>query len=438
MISQLMLLFVPLTMAALNTNLRRGESIVKIPVSNSKQAEICVIPKKYPNAAYSDKDITMEQQLCSLAGVEPVAMCPKLVSTNPAVEFYSVPEGMTVSQVEARACKSDDAKKLAKFKGSISCSYTPSLLSYYHVSRILGNILQVPPVVIRTLDLATHKKIAAKANASLVGSHDDLLRQIWAGFSNHLKAGSASSKKDVLFTSDFTQSYGALQENPRKEEKYSEMFFSARAGENRAEAFRKRSPTYALLKDKKNLRDLVGNQFTASNVQKVLQMQNVADMIVMDTLLNQQDRFGNVHYTSAFLYLDSSDGMRIKSKNKMTEDEVRRTGALIIKTMMLKDNDCGVAKDNVEKKAGLIQGLSHISPETYARLLRLQSEISQESTKNFFKGETLMTDADYSSFKQNLGEVVQILKRACRENRLQLDLDLNGHFANTPLRQNCE
>ncbi|MGZ3748444.1 MAG: hypothetical protein ACXWRE_13730 [Pseudobdellovibrionaceae bacterium] len=439
MLSQLFLIFVPLSLAALNISVQRGEQIIKIPVTNSStETEVCVIPKKYPNAIYSDRDITTEQQLCSLGGLEPVALCPKLVSTNPAVEFYSLPPGMTKEQAEAQGCKLKNSKKLAKYKGSISCSYTPSLLSYYQVSRILGNIGQVPPVVIRTLDLQTHKKIAVKANVLLVNSKANLLKKNWSGLLTNLNAGAGSSKKETLFTSDFVQSYGALQENPRNEEKYSEMFFSAKAGETRADAFRNRSPIFALLKNKNPLSSLVGNQFTASNVQRVLQMQNVADMIVMDTLLNQQDRFGNIHFTNSFFYLDSSEGLKVKSENIMTEEEILRTGAVQVKNMMLKDNDCGIAKENVAKKARLIQNLSHMNPETYARLLKLQMETSQESTKRFFMNETLMTEKDYSSFQQNLGEVVQTLKKACHEGRLQLDLDLNGHFANNAVNQSCD
>ena len=153
MLSNLLMLFVPLTMAALNTSTPRGEQIIKIPVANSSQAEICVIPKKYPNAVYSGKDLQREQELCGLVAVQPVALCPKLKSTNPAVEFFSLPEGASASQIESKMCSNEASKKLAKYKGSISCSYTPSLLAYYHISRILGNVVQVPPVVIRTMNL---------------------------------------------------------------------------------------------------------------------------------------------------------------------------------------------------------------------------------------------------------------------------------------------
>jgi hypothetical protein len=437
MLSNLLVLFVPLTMAALNTSAPRGEQIIKIPVANSSQAEICVIPKKYPNAIYSSKDVELEQELCGLNSSQPVALCPKLKSTNPAIEFFSIPQGMTASQVESKKCDTDESKKLAKYKGSISCSYTPSLLSYYHISRILGNIDQVPPVVIRTMNLKNHKALAEKAVAQVNPSFT-LLKQIWSGYNAHLKAGASSSKKDALFTTDFTQSYGALQLNPRSEEKYSEMFFSAKGKETRAEAFRNRSPIYALIKDQRDLKTLVGSQFNQANVQKVLQMQNVADMIVLDHMLSQADRFGNMHFSNAYFYVASEGGtLNVKRKNKMDAQEIASTGAVQVKHMMLKDNDCGVTKENMAQKAGLIKGVNHISPTTYARLVRLQYDVTQEETRNFFKAETLMTDTDYNLFKTNLNEVVNTLKDACKAGRLKLDLDLDIQFGNKPADRTC-
>jgi len=427
----------PTAIAALNLSTPRGEQVISIPSAYSSRPEICVIPKKYPNASYSPKDLQREQELCSLQGVEPVALCPKMVSTNPAIEFFSVPEGFTAAQVEARMCTQEDAKKLAKYKSSISCSYTPSLLAYYHISRILGDIGQVPPVVLRTMNLKHHRALAEKAVAK-VDPRNALLKKIWRGYAKHLAAGPASPKRDDLLTSDFTQTYGALQFNPRDEEKYSEMFFSARGSETRADAFRSRSPIYALLKDSRPLRSLVGNQWSAGNVQRLVQMQNVADMIVLDHLLNQQDRFGNIHFTKAYYFVGATEGVpQVLFTRTMEMEEVRSVGAVQVKQMMLKDNDCGVTKDNLAKKAGLLRGLSHLNPETYARLLKLRSDLSQESTRRFFKTETLMTEADYASLKANMEEVVRTLQNSCRAGRLKLDLNLDAHFINKPLHQEC-
>ena len=51
---------------------------------------------------------------------------------------------------------------------------------------------------------------------------------------------------------------------------------------------------------------LVRPEFTAVNVQKMLQMKEAADMIVIDTLLSQQDRMGNIHYQIRQVYLDQT------------------------------------------------------------------------------------------------------------------------------------
>jgi len=434
MLSNLMMLFVPLTMAALNTNVNRGSQIVQI--STSGATEICVIPKKYPNAKYSDRDVKKEQELCSLGGVEPVALCPKLVSTNPAVEFFSIPDGMTAAEVEAKTCEVNGAKKLAKYKASTSCSYAPSILSYYHISRILGDVLQVPPAVIRTMDLSKHKSIGDKALHKVKAG--SLLSQTWSGYMANLKAGSQSSKRDLLMTSDFTQSYAALQLNPRREDRYSEMFFGGKDTSERAVIFGNRSPIYALLKDHRDLRDLVNNNFNLANAQKVLQMEEVSELIIMDTILNQQDRFGNVHFTTKYLYKDPNDAQNIKSESSMSPEDIRARGAVLVKSMMLKDNDCGVTKTNVVKNAKLADGLAHMNPKTYARLMRFNSEISTDAARTFFKEETLMTDADLKSITANLNGLAQMLKKKCQAGTLKLDLDMDAHFANKPLNPSCE
>src|SRR6185312_10481683 len=105
-------------------------------------------------------DAEREAQLCSYEISQNVAVCGKTNSTNPGLIFYELAQGQQARDVERANCK--DAKALAKYKLSTSCSYAPSLLAYYHVSRYLGNILQVPPSVVRTVDLTTHKDLGRR------------------------------------------------------------------------------------------------------------------------------------------------------------------------------------------------------------------------------------------------------------------------------------
>jgi hypothetical protein len=376
----------------------------------------------------------VEQELCSLGNTVPVAMCPKENSTNPGVGIFTTPEGKTAAQIEAGSCEDKEADKVAKYKGSTSCSYSPSLLTYYHMSRILGDIAQVPPAVLRTLDRTHHLDIANKGVAAT--AKNVLLQGNWKFLRDQLASPSASKRKDTLFTDDLQQSYGALQENPKHEEFYSDMFTKPAAGEaSRTVAFRNRNPIYKLLTSSKPLRSLVGNQWQAENVQTVQQMQDAASMIILDTLLSQQDRFGNIHETENFVLL--TDG-KVVVKKKMEEAEAKTANAVKVKVMMLKDNDCGVSKENIAKENHLLEGISHFSPTVYANLLQLEKQIDTPESKALFTKETMMTATDFQSIATNVHHAVTVLKNACKSGKLQLDLDLTAHFTNAPISQSCE
>ena len=141
--------------ATLAPHLQRGVKLVQLPVPG-RNAEVCVVPKHLVDAGYSDEDAKTEAQLCDIDVNSNSAVCPKLNSTNPGLDMYSLPQGSTPQQVQASRCKISGLKKIAKYKLSTSCSYTPSILGYYHLSRALGGIANVPPSVLRTFDLKNH------------------------------------------------------------------------------------------------------------------------------------------------------------------------------------------------------------------------------------------------------------------------------------------
>ncbi len=435
MISSLILLLAPAAMATLTPTLPRGEQI--IPRSAN---EICVIPSKLAGGQYSEKDRKNELKLCSYdihGAAANVAACGKTVSTNPAVEFYSIPAGMTAAQVEARSCDVAESKKLTKYKLSTSCSYTPSILGYYHVSRFLGDINQVPVAVLRTMDTEKHisigKKVIAELSAKKQGQA--LIAQTWGSLISFLSPGSTSPKRDLLMSDDKQQSFGALQKNPTKEEKYSEMFFGGADQALRAVNFRDKSPIYQLLRSSRPANILVSNRFEAGNLQKLIQMRDVADMILLDTLMNQSDRFGNVHYKEEYFYVEGND---VKHVDELTAQDITAKGAVKAKVMMMKDNDCGLNRPNHLKNAGLLAGLAHFNPETYHKLLQLNQALASDSIKSFMKKETMMNDTDYASLKANAAFAASTLQNACRAGKLQLDLDVDGHFAGAATNTSCD
>ena len=427
--------------AELALNSQRGEDVVQIPVPG-RAAEICIVPKHLSDANYSEKDLNAERQLCDIDEHSNAAVCPKINSTNPGLDFFSVPQGSSPYQVAAAHCKAANSKKIAKYKLSTSCSYTPSILGYYHVSRMLGGIADVPPAVLRTFD--RQDQIALGRIALSETNPSSLIHQTWAGLMTQLTGGSAASRRSLLLTDDFTQSYGALSVNPVGEGFYTEFFDGGANNLARATNFRDRNPTVALLARNNDISTLVGRAFTIENVQSMVRLRDAADLIVIDTVMNQQDRFGNIHNRQTYYYLDRADpnpdgSPKLKSASTLTPTQIAQLGAVKVKTLLLKDNDCGVSKSNVAMQAGLIDRVAHIDPDTYRRVLQFDSAADSPQIRDFFLRELVFTSDDYASIRKNLKNVATKLHQRCSQGHLKLDLDLQAHFSGQPLTtQNCE
>jgi hypothetical protein len=427
--------------ATLAPHLQRGVKLVQLAVPG-RNAEVCVVPKHLVDAGYSDEDAKTEAQLCDIDVNLNSAVCPKLNSTNPGLDMYSLPQGSTPQQVQASRCKISGLKKIAKYKLSTSCSYTPSILGYYHLSRTLGGIANVPPSVLRTFDLKNHIALGRAALAET--APNALIHQTWAALMAQLTAGSAASRRDLLLTDDFSQSYGALSVNPTGESFYTEFFNGGANNVARAINFRDKNPIVAMLARNVDIGTLVGQSFTVENVQKMVQLRDAANLIVMDTLMNQQDRFGNIHYVETYYYRDPNDlnpdgSAKLKSSRKLTPDAVSKVGAVQVKEMMLKDNDCGVAKQNIARQAGLIDRIAHIDPDVYQRVLRLDATADSPQVRDFFLQEVVFTASDYASFRSNLKDVATKLHQGCTQGRVRPDLDLQSHFSGRPLKlRSCD
>jgi hypothetical protein len=123
----------------------------------------------------------------------------------------------------------------------------------------------------------------------------------------------------------------------------------------------------------------------------------------------------------------------------LTADQVAQLKAVQVKTLLLKDNDCGAAKDNIAKQTSLADRIAHINPKTYRLLLHFDATADAADTKEFFTRELLFTEHDYASVRKNLKDLATKLHQACLQGRLKLDLDLQAHLSTQPLKpQNCD
>ncbi len=465
--------------------LKGGRGHIEYQLANGA-SEVCVLPQDHILGAYKGSDRENEIKLCgknfygdanqkqfgtlatddSASDAKPLTnkvyvTCPKLNSTNPGVLLVEIPEGWNAQQTSQSFCKpsssiAKDVKSAygvdAKFKQSITCSYAPSALAAYHVSRMLGNISRTPVAVVRTMDTDSHLSIVKKALSLLSGSTGDVIYKTWNQFLN-----AHSSRQDAkLFIDNGKLLYGALSENVTKEFIYTEVS-GVGPYDTRYTRFMQQTP-YKRVAHSADVLQIAGNNSHYSVLMPILQqMRDVSEMVLLDTLLSQDDRIGNIHFhlVKAVVVKDEAGNQKI-SKEKLSKTEISEIlkvlptpsraseatlaqtsknlssvlgGGILIRAMVLKDNDCGVDVDkrsNMMRTVDGIEQVRHMDPKTYKRLLQLSQSGDEGGLKEFFTDTLLYRAVDFEggkkSFMANLKKATEVLKGNCKTGALKLDL----------------
>ncbi len=420
-------------------------------------SEVCVIPKLIAGIEVDEKSQAKQKDLCKInfydvAPESKMAMCPKIFSTSPAIEIFNFAKSGLDTRVdfEAKYCamaRHKPAKKIAKFKQSITCSYTPSILAYYQLSQYFGGILHIPEAVIRTMDKRSHFEVVQKAIpiAEKNLKPTDIVRIAWTNYwpkahqnaaNNPQLSSPGSLVTPWLFTSDYMGVYGALSENPSDEYGYGEVYGKF-TYDQRYQIMMKQKPFQLVSNGELATKFLQAS--LEMSAQSLRQMRDMSEMILLDTLLNQQDRVGNIAYIPYAYYLKDDKLLKIKLAEAKIDTKVA-TAILgegghfgtIVKEMQLKDNDCGVAKSNKAREFSLLEEVRHIRLKTYQKLLALRDEVQKPETKAYFKAELLFNDEDYDGpkkFKGNVEFAAALLQKNCREGKLFFDIDIETHVA---------
>lgn len=405
-----------------------GRNLVTFRTPNA-DTELCVLPHQGPNFTYSKRDNQIEEQLCryDLYGLTTsdgqIAVCPKINSTNPGLHLLLDRATLRFPGTPVNCHQRDDNLVLvAKHKQSISCSYTPSILMYYHLSRRFGGILNVPVAVLRTIDKKEHLRWTEQALSYFTDDESELIAQNWR---HYKRAHSQPEAYPQIFTTDGKYLYGALVLNLNDEKYYGEVNGKG-AYADRENRFQQQRP-FLKVASAQPLAEINEGLSLPEKLQNLIQMQDVSNMVLMDYLLNQADRVGNIHYVERQASLENHQ-LRIQ--------ETPFNGSFPVKTMILKDNDCGIIKENRFRSFKILEKVRHMSPYTYHTLLTWADEISQPQTLQFLKKEILLTEKDL--FGEDRGLIAnaqrakEILKKNCQSGYLQLDLQ--PEYLDTPLR----
>jgi hypothetical protein len=420
---------------SLNRSAPRGVEIVKFAVPGGHPDEICVIPQHLAFAKYRDSDSAAEKELARFDFYKPgntpdngaVAVCPKAKSTSAAVELFEIPSGSTKPAPEtASYCAQTEksGKDLAKFKQTdnhYTTTLSGSILTYYHVSRVLGDICDIKPSVLRTMDIDQHKEVVKLA--AEMGIHG-LVGKSWGLFSTYYQSPRTSPVAQALFTSDFNQIYGALLENTRGKELYSEWL---RAGSNLSSvrAFRN-------MADGRSVKAILGSTaFSQANVQALVGMRDMSDMILIDYLMSQSDRLsgGNISDYNFVYVIDGNHVKEAREPKNPPAGAPASPNQVVVKKLALVDNDAGLLNENTFEKKGYLNQISHMHPETYNRLIAFAQKWKEDpSVKEFFHQECTLSTSQVARLEKDLMTATNTLQSRHAAGKLLLDLDLDDYF----------
>ena len=412
-------------------NTPRGQETVNhVAPNGTVESAIRSLPFPGHPEIYSKKDVEKEKGLAEIdfyngktkEGLD-IVLIPKTYSTSPGINLHAVnlPAGMShLSYAEGHTAKSHSSsdKIIAKYKQTIPThfTYSPSILGYYHLSRFLDTG-HVEPAIVRTMDVVAHKPLADLGKAKAIGSNN---RKQWT----ELRALDDTHSNPALYTEDGKQLCGALQANPTGEQSYPHLSDLGGAAAFAASAeFGKIAHSSSLKLDYKD----ANGKLNQPAVQQIVQIKDLSDMVLMDFIMSQADRFsGNMHSQKIYLWIENGV---LKHKVKKG-DPIKAAGqkipsdAVLINRMIMKDNDAGLISGNSAKSYHLLDKLSHMDPKTYNRLLDLQKELQKTEVAQWYQTELLFTAADFNTVRNNVDQAVGILSDR-KDKGLLLDASLS-------------
>ena len=423
----------------------------------SMSNETCWSAKPILMSATESKKLADEQKLCSLDFyADKYSVCPKLNSTFPGVLVIKRSENMSDSDFKNNYCARLDeakdanlAKVVAKFKQTTSCSHASAPVAYYRIAEFLGGI-KVPVAVFRTMDKSKHLQVARQANQIIAADSDfkdELISQNWKRF---LTMHANPNKYPDVFTQDTV--YGALSENINGEFKFTEVS-GLGPYDTRYERFMKQKP-FSAVASNESVPSLAAGNNLKKMAQVVSVMKDVSNMVVIDYMLNQADRIGNVHFKFKLYKLENGKIIESKSETKLDlktkrevipADEQARinAGEVLVREAVLKDNDCGISKENKMRQVGALESIRHMNAKTYRQVQKLAAYVQSDEGQAYFVNEFRIPPKILNGnnitygITDNIVEAARILKNNCDRGALRLDLNLEKLLADANYRESC-
>lgn len=455
-----------------SSSVRGTETVFKSP---SGAAEKCVALRQMPGGNYSPDDAAMERALCSVDfyGVTH-ALCAKVFSTSPGTLVFDLrggPYAGDPARFERENCGSGTVHKRGapaepiSFKMSVntresSATFANASLVYYHFARYFDASAHVPVAVFRSIDRLEHSRRVSAAGVRLSAGKPGLAMNhaAWVSLAAAEQDPASYKPTEELFTPDGLL-YGVML-HPRGKRYGEEMNGTRRSGwgDGQNRDFQRTAPFLAL-RSARPLRDAIaegldeamrdpvlakamGRGTTAGQV--AFWMSDLVDVTLLDYVLGQQDRVGNVDYLPYWYWVDGGTVRREATTGNTPPPQAAAHNPQRIRRTEIGDNDAGVRVTymNYARRTGMLDNLRHYRAETYRRLLRLDADFTAAGPLHEHVRTTFgLSDREFAAIKANVRSAAVTLRDACRAGRLRFDVEpeeflLTG--AATERRLDCE
>ncbi|MDH4019690.1 MAG: hypothetical protein OEU84_08825 [Xanthomonadales bacterium] len=419
--------------------------------------EQCVQIHPMPGARYSKNDRKSEAEYCKL-DLYQLALCPKLWSTSPGTILYEIDldayEGSPKKFEQEHCASGHHARDAARHKPAIfkisvndrdtSATYAPSSWVYYHFSRFFDVGIHVPVAVYRSMDAEQHNARVVKPALGVTAGHRNL-RMLAAGwqFLNRLETGGDTpfGSQSAALTDDGRQVFGVLLHN--KGDRYGPEVNGTREsgwGVGQNHDFQMTAPYLALRSElpvqqaaRQAIHEARGNQHMAKALpadvaveQVVFWMKDVLEIALLDTLLGQQDRIGNIDYNWRWYWIEEGELEDRAAHGKEPPKKAQQFKPVRLRQSAINDNDAGVRRGyaNFAQKSAMLEGLRHFHPGLYQRLGELANDLgSKGPIYGWLTGAAGLSQKEADAIATRAVRVFGSLKADCQSSQLKLDLD---------------
>src|SRR5215475_12653740 len=356
-------------------------------------------------------------------GPESVGVVPKLHNTSAGIEIYQLPPTLTKETFEKtegpyrpgvtkKYSNKRSGEKIAKFKAG---TMAQSGLACFHMSRLLGHLVEVPPATYRTMDLQEFQKVGDQARTT---GHPSCT-EAWAELRAMAKSGSSK-----LILPDGKTVYGSLAQNPRGEDSSPEDYWTV--GAIRGHSF------YKVLSSNQPVASVL-NLSDPKCLQDLALAQDMVRGVILDSIFRQVDRLGNISLAVLQHYV-TIEG-QVKWDDKLSDkDKAEAVSPLLPLTrIMYKDNDDGMNWGMSSISVTPILNETHHVDQTIYNRLQWLAGLMQDSEsgsaakiKDYFVNAVHISGDNYDKLKASIIKQAASLKSRVDSKDILVDLDFEG------------